>query len=102
MSAFTRIGDQNPIGETLRVSAERYQEKMQSYKDAADETDDGLVPADSNVFIPGLRYNWDGTPVVLETGFELHSQGSCSCVQIPAVRASLARKLDRCSAPSGN
>ena len=70
MSAFTRIGDQNPIGETLRVSPEDFREKMQSYKDAAGEQDGALVPADTDVFIGAVRYNWDGTPVVLETGTE--------------------------------
>lgn len=70
MSAFTRIGDQNPVGETYRVDATQFQEKMRQYKDAADELDGALVPAGTDVYIGALRFNWDGTPVVLETGTE--------------------------------
>ena len=70
MSAFTRLGDQNPIGETIRVEASEYQEKMQSYKEAAGERDGALVPDGTDVYIAAFRFNWDGTPVVLETGIE--------------------------------
>jgi cytochrome c oxidase subunit 2 len=70
MSAFTRIGQQNPIGETYRVTANEYQEKVQAYKEAAGRQDDALIPDGSDVFIAAYRFNWDGTPVVLETGTE--------------------------------
>lgn len=70
MSAFTRIGDQNPIGETVRIEATEYQDKMQAYKDAAGEQDGALVPDGTDVFIAAFRFSWDGTPVVLETGTE--------------------------------
>ena len=74
MSAFTRIGDQNPIGETLRVDASTYQDKMQAYKDAAGDRDGALVPDGTDVYIAAFRFNWDGTPVVLETGTEYDVQ----------------------------
>ena len=70
MSAFTEIGEQNPVGETYRVSASEYQEKMQSYKEAASERNDALVPPERDVFIAAFRFSWDGTPVVLEAGTE--------------------------------
>lgn len=71
MSAFTQIGDQNPIGETYRVSASDYQEKMQAYRDNADEDGDAIVPeAGGDVFIAAVRFNWVGTPVKLEAGTE--------------------------------
>lgn len=70
MSAFTRIGDQNPIGRTYEVSADAYRAKVQEYKAAAEDTELGLVPADDSVYIAGLRYDWDGLPVVLEAGRE--------------------------------
>lgn len=70
MAAFTRIGDQNPIGETFRVSGNEFQEKMNTYKDAAGERDGALVPPGNDVYIGAVRFNWDGTPVVLEAGTE--------------------------------
>jgi len=70
MSAFTRIGEQNPIGETLKVDAEAYQEKVEAYKDAAGERDGALVPDSTDVYIAAYRFNWDATPVVLEAGTE--------------------------------
>jgi cytochrome c oxidase subunit 2 len=70
MSAFTQIGDQNPIGETVRVDASEYQQKMQSYQNAADEAGDAIVPAGEDVYIAAVRFNWIGTPVMLETGTE--------------------------------
>jgi len=70
MSAFTQFGDQNPVGDTFRVSATEYQAKMQSYREAAGERDGALVPPGEDVFIAAYRFNWAGTPVVLETGTE--------------------------------
>lgn len=70
MSGFTRFGDQNPIGPTYQVSTDEYQEKFSAYEDAAEETDDGLVPPGDDVYIAAMRFNWGGTPVVLETGRE--------------------------------
>ncbi len=74
MSIWTREGDQNPIGRTYRVTEEEFREKIEAYKEAADETDDGIVPPGDEVYIAGLRYGWDGLPVVLEAGreYDLH------------------------------
>ncbi|MFP8958741.1 cytochrome C oxidase subunit II [Natrialbaceae archaeon A-CW3] len=68
MSIWTRTGDQNPIGETYRVTESEFQEKMNAYKDAAEETEQGLVPDGTNVYMAGVRFAWDGAPVVLEAG----------------------------------
>ncbi|MFC7238768.1 cytochrome C oxidase subunit II [Saliphagus sp. GCM10025317] len=70
MSVWTRTGDQNPTGETYEVSAEEFREKMATYEDAAEETEDGLVPDGTDVYLAGMRFMWDGAPVVLETGVE--------------------------------
>ncbi|WP_265108604.1 cytochrome C oxidase subunit II [Halosolutus halophilus] len=70
MSGFTRFGDQNPIGETYEVSASEFQDKFSEYEDSAEETDAGLVPPGDDVYIAGIRFSWQGTPVVLETGRE--------------------------------
>jgi cytochrome c oxidase subunit 2 len=71
MSGYTRFGDQNPIGETLKVSPEEYQQKMSDYSDEAGETDEGLlVPPDDDVYLAAQQWLWQGTPVVLETGRE--------------------------------
>ncbi len=68
MSVWTRVGDQNPIGETYRVSTDEFQEKVETYIDEADEVDGGIVPPDENVYIAGMTFQWRGLPVVLETG----------------------------------
>ncbi len=82
MSAYTRIGDQNPIGETYEVSPEEYQQKLSDYEDAATEREDGaIVPADTDVFIAGLQWQWRGTPVVLEAGTEYNMHLSSLDVQ---------------------
>lgn len=70
MSAFTRVGDQNPIGESFRVSTDEYRDKVAAYKDEAEETDDGLVPPGDDVYVGAMTYHWDGFPVVLEAGRE--------------------------------
>lgn len=70
MSVWTRVGDQNPIGETYRVDADTYRGKMEEYKDAAEETDRGLIPPDKDVYVAAMRFQWDGFPVILETGTE--------------------------------
>jgi cytochrome c oxidase subunit 2 len=79
MTAYTRIGDQNPIGETRRVTNAEFDDVMSAYQDAATETDDGvLVPDGEDVYIQGLQWAWRGTPVRIETGTEydihLHSR----------------------------
>ena len=81
MSAWTRIGDQNPIGETFRVSADEYREKMDAYEEEAEETDRGLIPPGDDVYIAGIQFNWPGTPVVLETGREYNIHLSSYDVQ---------------------
>jgi len=70
MSLYTRVGDQNPIGETYAVSPEAYRETVAAYKEAATETDRGLRPPGDDVYVAGMRFNWDGLPVVLEAGRE--------------------------------
>jgi len=71
MSAYTRIGDQNPIGETYETSPQEFQQAVVDYQDAASEREDGaIVPTDTDVYIAGLQWQWMGTPVVLETGTE--------------------------------
>lgn len=71
MAAWTRIGEQNPTGETIRVGPEEFQDKVQSFKEDAGRTDDGaFVPAGNDVYIGALRYAWDGLPAVLEAGTE--------------------------------
>jgi len=71
MSGYTRFGDQNPIGETLKVSPEEYKEKMNDYTSRADETEDGLlVPPGEDVYIAAQQWVWHGAPAVLETGRE--------------------------------
>jgi cytochrome c oxidase subunit 2 len=74
MAGWTRLGEQNPIGETTRVAPTAYQEQVASYKEAADETqvagDDVLVPAGTDVYVGALRYAWDGLPVRLDAGTE--------------------------------
>ncbi len=69
MTAWTRIGEQNPTGETLKVGPERFQEKVQNYIDNAEETQEGwIVPNEDKVYIGALRFAWDGLPAVLEAG----------------------------------
>jgi cytochrome c oxidase subunit 2 len=70
MSAYTRVGDQNPIGETYDVSSEAYMDRVAEYKEAAEGTERGLVPPSDDVYVGAMRYQWDGLPVVLEAGRE--------------------------------
>ncbi|WP_436935969.1 cytochrome C oxidase subunit II [Halovenus marina] len=71
MSGFTRFGEQNPIGETYEVEPQEYLEKVQAYKERAEQTEEGyLIPPDDQVYIGGIRFNWDGLPAVLEAGTE--------------------------------
>lgn len=70
MSAFTRVGDQNPIGESYKVDSDDYRDKVQSYIEEAEETDAGIVPPGDDVYIGAQTFRWDGLPVVLEAGRE--------------------------------
>jgi len=70
MAGWTRLGDQNPTGPTTEVSTEAFRETVAAYKEAATETDRGLVPSGTDVYVAGGRYFWDGLPVVLEAGTE--------------------------------
>jgi halocyanin-like protein len=70
MAGWTQVGDQNPIGKTLEVSTEDFQQKVTEYKNSAGEIDAGLVPPDEHVYIGAARYAFDGLPVVLEAGKE--------------------------------
>ena len=70
MTAYTQVGEQNPIGETRKVEASEYQDTMAEYREAADEDDGMLIPDGTDVYIAGVRFNWQGTPVRLEAGTE--------------------------------
>jgi cytochrome c oxidase subunit 2 len=71
MTAYTQVGEQNPIGETREVEASEFQAAMADYREAGEETDDGtLIPGGTDVYIAGVRFNWQGTPVQLEAGTE--------------------------------
>ena len=70
MAGWTQFGEQNQVGETLDVPPERYQEKVNSFKEAGTDTDRGLVPSDTDVYIGAMRYAFDGLPVVIEAGTE--------------------------------
>ena len=75
MSGFTRFGDQNPVGETFRVTPQEFRQTVQEYKEESEENDDGaIIPAGDSVYIAGQRFDWDGLPVVLETDreYEIH------------------------------
>lgn len=72
MLGWTQAGDQNQIGPTYEVDAERYQQKVQAYKERAGRlTIDGeefLVPPDTDVYIGAFQWAWDGLPAVLRPG----------------------------------
>ena len=68
MSAWTRIGDQNPIGETYEISTEEFQEKVEGYMHEAERLDGAIVPPGDDVYVAGIRFQWRGLPVVVETG----------------------------------
>ena len=71
MSAYTRFGDQNPVGETYAVEPDAFRDTVRDYRDRADETAEGhLIPPDDSVYIAGFQFGWDGLPVVLEAGRE--------------------------------
>lgn len=70
MIGWQKLGAQNPTGPTYSVAPEDYQEEVQAYKDAATETEQGLVPAGEDVYIGARQWTWDGLPVVLEVGRE--------------------------------
>lgn len=68
MIGWTQVGNQNQMGETYRVSADRFQAKVSDFKDAAERTEQGYVPAGDDVYVGALQWAWDGLPVVLEAG----------------------------------
>jgi len=70
MAGWTEFGEQNQVGETLEVPTGRYQEKVAAFKESATETDRGLVPPDTDVYVGAMRYAFDGLPAVVETGTE--------------------------------
>lgn len=74
MSGFTVFGDQNPVGETFHVDPDDFRADVEAYKEAATDSDAGLIPPGESVYIGARRYDWDGLPVVLEAGreYELH------------------------------
>lgn len=70
MAGWTQFGDQNPVGETRKVPTDDYREKVNDYKERAEDTEKGLVPPGTDVYVGSMRFAWDGLPVVLETGKE--------------------------------
>jgi hypothetical protein len=70
MAGWTQFGEQNQVGETLEVPPERYQGKVSAFRDAATETERGLVPPDTDVYVGAMRYAFDGLPAVIEAGTE--------------------------------
>jgi len=70
MAGWMQFGEQNQVGETLKLSTAAYREKVDEYKSAAGEVDAGLVPPGTDVYVGALRYAFDGLPAVLETGTE--------------------------------
>jgi heme/copper-type cytochrome/quinol oxidase subunit 2 len=74
MLGWMETGDQNQIGPTYEISADRFQEKVKSYEDEAGSAEiDGeevLVPAGEDVYVGALQWAWDGLPVVLDAGTE--------------------------------
>jgi halocyanin-like protein len=72
MLGWTQFGDQNQTGQTYKISTERFQEKVQAYKDAAGTLEVGgeeyLVPDGNDVFVGSRQWAWDGLPVVLKPG----------------------------------
>lgn len=70
MIGWQKLGAQNPTGPTYSVAPEDFQAEVQAYKDAATETEQGIVPAGEDVYIGARQWTWDGLPVVLEVGKE--------------------------------
>lgn len=72
MLGWSEFGDQNQTGSTYKLTAEKFQQKVQSYKTSAGSlTVDGeemLVPAGEDVYVGALQWSWDGLPAVLEPG----------------------------------
>jgi cytochrome c oxidase subunit 2 len=69
MAGWAYMGNQNPTGKTYRISAEDYKEKVNDYRDRAEETEDGfLKPPGEDVYVASRRYAWFGLPVELKAG----------------------------------
>ncbi|WP_245957272.1 halocyanin domain-containing protein [Haloplanus rubicundus] len=70
MAGWMQFGEQNQVGETLKLSTADYREKVGAYKAQAGELDGSLVPPGDDVYVGAMRYAFDGLPAVLETGRE--------------------------------
>ena len=70
MAGWMQFGEQNQVGETLKLSTADYREKVNAYKERAGELDGSLVPPGDVVYVGAMRYAVDGLPAVLETGRE--------------------------------
>jgi len=72
MIGWSEFGEQNQTGTTYQLPPEKFQQKVQAYKQSAGTlTIDGeelLVPAGRDVFVGALQWSWDGLPAVLEPG----------------------------------
>ncbi|MFP3949049.1 MAG: cytochrome C oxidase subunit II, partial [Longimicrobiales bacterium] len=74
MVGWMLVGEQNPTGPTLRTSPEDFRAKVAAYLEESERTDQGTVPAGTEIFVGGVQFAWDGFPVVLEAGteYQLH------------------------------
>ena len=74
MAGYTQFGETNPIGKTYAVEPDDFRDRVSEYKDAAEDTDRGLIPPGTDVYVGAMRYNWDALPVVLEvdTEYDFH------------------------------
>jgi len=70
MIGWMYVGEQNPTGPTYRTSPEDFQEKVAAYLEESEQTDQGTVPAGTDVFVGGVQFAWDGFPLILEAGTE--------------------------------
>jgi halocyanin-like protein len=70
MAGWMQFGEQNQVGETLKLSTADFREKVGAYKQRAGELDGALVPAGDDVYVGAMRYAFDGLPAVLEMGRE--------------------------------
>ncbi|MEF8802250.1 MAG: halocyanin domain-containing protein [Halolamina sp.] len=72
MLGWTEFGEQNQTGSTYKLSTEKFQQKVQSYKDAAGtltvDEEEHLVPAENDIYVGALQWDWDGLPAVLRPG----------------------------------
>lgn len=74
MIVWASYGKQNQHGPTYRVSTTEFIQKVQDFKKAGTQTDEGIIPADEHVYVAAARFSFDGFPVVLKAGkqYQIH------------------------------